>query len=228
MDYSNKNIEKSLFKTVTDPELSNLLQDYAEVGIDAVFNSEIVDAIPVVKTLSALVKGKATIQDRIFLKKLARFLAQANKMSLEERDKWYKQYIERNAKRKTELSDKLIIMIDSVNDEYKSDVIGKLFLAFVKGDIKSLDEFYFMSELVLNCYTNILKGLAIGKEFTDEALYRMGIKHASGPTGKDIIEVIDKDVNAAGRGLTSTPRLPSRKAEYTSAGKLLIHILKTY
>ncbi len=84
-DYSKHEIEAALINTATNPEFADTVKDYAELGIDAIFNSEIVDAIPVVKSISAILKGVATIQDRMFLKKLATFLSAANNLTESER-----------------------------------------------------------------------------------------------------------------------------------------------
>lgn len=228
MSYLNREIEKNLLKSATDPELVGVLKDYTEVGIDAIFKSELVDAIPVVKSIAALIKGVISVQDRIFLKKLAHFLSNANNMTMEERDAWYDRHINGNEEVEKQLADKLLIMVDAVNDNYKADVIGKLFMAFVKGDINTLDHFYYMCELVENCYTNILKGLSEGKQMNDDALFRSGIKHASTPTGKDINDMLSQDTLRARRGMSSSSQLPYRSASYTAAGELLIRVLKTY
>jgi hypothetical protein len=226
--YSGKDIEKNLLKTATDPALVDVIKDYAEAGIDAVFKTELVEALPVVKSVSAILKGVATVQDRMFLKKVARFLSSANKMTLKERDEWYEKHIHGDESLEDKLADKLMIMIDAVNDNYKADILGKLFLAFIKGDIETLEHFFFMTELVENCFTDTLRALAEGRSVTDDALYRAGIKHASVPTGRDISEMLDRDQGLASRGMTTRSELPYRSAEYTPAGKLLLHILKSH
>ena len=228
MTYSNKDIEKNLLRTATDPNLVDVIKDYAELSIEAIFNTELVDAIPVVKSVSAVLKGVATIQDRLFLKKLASFLNNANKMSAEERDAWYQEYIHGSEKLEEAVADKLLIMINAVNDNYKAEVIGKLFLAFVKGDIKSTEQFFYMTELIEGCYTDILKGLSDGRPINDEALFRVGIKHASTTTGSDIDQMLSQNQRMTRMGMSSNPVLPDRAASLTPAGEILMHVLRTY
>lgn len=228
MDYSSREIERNLLKTTTDPELRDLLKDYVELGIDAVFNTEIVDAIPVVRSFSAALKGVATIQDRIFLKKLAHFLSSANNMTIDERDAWYERHIHGDEKIEEKLADKLMIIIDSVNDNYKADVIGKLFMAFIKGDVDTLEHYYYMCELAASCHTSILKGLSEGRTMDDVALFRAGIKHASTPTGEDISKMLDRDAELTSMGMSSIPSLPRRNVPYTPEGELLMHVLRNY
>jgi hypothetical protein len=119
-----------------------------------------------------------------------------------------------------------MVMIDAVNDDYKAAVIGKLFRAFVKDEIETVEHFYYMAELVENCFTGILKGLAQGRDINDDALFRSGIKYASTPSGKDIQEMLERDTQLGGRGLTTTSQLPYKCADYTPDGILLIKILR--
>ena len=228
MNYSNKEIEKNLLKTATDPGLVDVIKDYSELGLEAIFNTELVEVIPVVRSVSAVLKGVATIQDRMFLKKLASFLTNANKMSIDERDAWYDKYISGDEKLEETIADKLLIMINAVNDNYKAEIIGKLFMAFVKGDVQSTEHFFYMTELVEGCFTDILKGLSEGREMNDEALFRVGIKHASNTTGGDIEEMLAKSQRMSRMGMSSNPDLPTRSASLTPAGELLVHVLRTY
>ncbi len=221
-----RSVEENLIGTATDPQLSDILKDYAELGVDSILDSEVIEAIPVVKSISALAKGVATIQDRIFLKKLAHFLSTANNLTEGERKAWHQKHIQGSRKIEAAIGGKLMTMVDAVNDDYKAAVLGKLFYAFVKDDIKTIDHFYYMTELVENCFTSILKALAQGTDVNDEALFRAGIKHTSAPSGRDIQEMLERDTRLGGKGLTTTSQLPYKSAEYTPAGVLLIKILR--
>lgn len=226
----NKKIEKSLLETATNPEYAELVQEYAEVGIDELLESDLIDAIPVIKSFVAITNGFKSISDRLFLKKLARFLSEANRLTAEQRATWYEEHIHGDTEIETKLSNKLLFIINSVNDDYKAAVIGKLFRAFIDGKVSTIDHFYFMIELVDGCRTGILKNLAKGIEVNDEALYRVGIVHAtSSLTASDIKEILDRDAQLKSRGLTGSSSSAKHKAaSYTSNGELLINILRNY
>lgn len=223
----NSQLERNLLDTATNPDYADLLQEYAEVGLDTVIDSELVDAIPVVKTLVAISKGAATIQDRIFLKKLANFLSEANNLSTEERTRWYEKMKLEKPKKTKELAEKIMLMIEAANDNYKAAVIGKLFRAFAKGQIEKIDDFYYLVEIVDNCFTNVLKALAEGRDMTDESLFRAGIKHASkSPSASQIKGELDREMEMASRGIAVSRVDNVAPADYTTAGMMLINILR--
>ncbi|USN97299.1 MAG: hypothetical protein H6799_02910 [Candidatus Nomurabacteria bacterium] len=227
MDIAAEDLKKELVDTATNPNYSDLLQDYAELGLEAVTDSKFVDAIPAVKSFVAIVKGSVDIRDRIFLKKFAKFLAEANKLAANEREEWLKRIKVGPNNIEEKLADKLVIMVDSVNDEYKASVIGKLLRAFVSGRISTVEDLFYLTELVESCYTNVLKGLSEGREYSDEVLFRVGLKHSSNQSISEIKKSIDRDAELASRGMTSSAALSPQSADYTSAGMLLINILKS-
>jgi hypothetical protein len=38
-------------------------------------------------------------------------------------------------------------VVDAVNDDYKAGIIGKVFRAFVKGELEKLEDFYIVNPL---------------------------------------------------------------------------------
>ncbi len=68
-----ENIIDEIEKTIFDEPLADLAIDYLDIGLDMVLDSEIIKAIPVVKTFVSLYKGTMSIKERFFAKKLMIF-----------------------------------------------------------------------------------------------------------------------------------------------------------
>ncbi len=64
----------SLIKTIYDPHLTKIIQDYGELAIDALIQDDLLKEIPVIGTAVRLTKMGIAIRDRNFLKKILRFI----------------------------------------------------------------------------------------------------------------------------------------------------------
>ena len=220
-------VESDLIETVTNPEFIPAISEFAKVGLGAIFESELVQVLPVIKSIHTGMKGISTMQDRVFVKKLSSFLLQANQFTIEEKNAWYKKHIGVDSAKEEKLAEKLIIIIDSVNDTYKAKIIGKLFWAFVIGRIETMEEFFILSEIVESCFTNVLSDLAEGKQVPDEVLFRAGIMHAS-PSIKPqaIVDMLDEQQRSARSRMTRMPQLREERPGFTAEGRLLVNILQ--
>ncbi len=215
-------IETDLINSATQIDYSDILQNYAESSLDALVDNEIIDTIPVIKTLAKLHKGVIAYRERLFLKKIAYFLMEANKLSKEERKNWLKKVKLDSPKEQKKVGEKLLIIIDGVNDNYKALIIGKLFRAYVKGKIGGREDFFFLCELVEGCRTHILEELAKSKPINEDTLILQGIKRPKWTSTEDITEAVDKSLRR--------PRMTTLKSypasDYTPSGQLLIKVLR--
>ncbi len=127
-------MEKSFF----DEPVVDLAIDYLDIGLDMITNSEIIDAIPVVKTFVSLNKGMMSIKERIFAKKLLVFISEINsgqvssealikrKIAIKKGEKWIKKEIE-----------EIAVFLDRFDFVYKASILAKLYIALINEKISS-------------------------------------------------------------------------------------------
>lgn len=127
-------IEKSFF----DEPVVDLAIDYLDIGLDMITNSEIIEAIPVVKTFVSLHKGVMSIKERVFAKKLLVFASEINsgqvsntalserRIAIGNNEKWIKKEIE-----------EITVFLDRFDFVYKSSILAKLYIAFINEKISS-------------------------------------------------------------------------------------------
>ena len=82
-------LEYSIVESIRNsPETHDLVVSYAELGLEAITDSELIDQIPVLNTLVALGKAALSIRDRIFAKKMLRLLSGLGLPSSEDIERW--------------------------------------------------------------------------------------------------------------------------------------------
>jgi hypothetical protein len=129
-----QNTNDTLDSSLISDELINITSELTEVGIDSFFQEGILKDVPIIGTLVSLTKIGANIKDKLFLKKMLRFLYQLKEISSEKR-KIFIEKINNEKKFKTKVGETLILLINKVNDYTKADFLGMLFAAAVQGDI---------------------------------------------------------------------------------------------
>ncbi len=131
-----ENIIEAIEKTIFDEPLADLAIDYLDIGLDMITDSDIIEAIPVVKTFVSLYKGTMSIKERFFAKKLMIFASEIyngnvpeneiirRKEAIENNEKWIRKEIE-----------EIAIFLDRFDFEYKAKILAKLYVAFLKNII---------------------------------------------------------------------------------------------
>lgn len=111
---------------------SDLIQDYMEIGIDRIFENEILKQIPFIKTLLGVVKIRKDLSQRNFTKNLIIFLNELNSGTID-REKLKKHQLELNKNPKLaekELGMVLIILNQTIDNE-KACFLSKLYKAYI-------------------------------------------------------------------------------------------------
>ena len=135
--------EKSLF----DPA-KPVVSDYLEMGIDSFINDGVLKDLPIVNTITGVLKIGKNIHDRNLLKQSLNFINEFNSGQIDE-DKLnnYKNLIETNTKKCEEELGRILLLLDRFVDKEKSIMLAKIFKAYVRGLI-SWDEFCEYSEII--------------------------------------------------------------------------------
>ena len=124
-DYSN-----SLEDTLKDSDLQNVSIGLAEVVIDSLVNDGIVKDIPIIGSVVGFGKVALGIKERIFLKKIIYFISELKNIPPEKR-KQVVDKINSSEKYRTKVGEKLLSIIDRCEDHEKSQLIARMFAAFV-------------------------------------------------------------------------------------------------
>ena len=141
-------ISKSLFETISNSELKDLSVDIIEVFTDNFLEEGIIKELPFIKTIYSIYNTGITIKDKLLIKKLLYFLKEFKDVDTKKRLELINE-IDRSETYKTKVAEKLILIIDRVDEYEKAEIVGKLFKAFLKGII-DYDSFIRCSKIVEN------------------------------------------------------------------------------
>lgn len=175
------NINDSIIESITSSEISNLVGDFGEMGIDSLINDESIKKIPVVSWFVSFYKSGITIRDRILLKKIVRFLLNLNDISQFEKTKFI-QEVNTNSAFKKRVVENLLIVLDKLDETEKSELLAKIFSKYISREI-SFEEWLKFSNIVEkallfqlknlpNYYSNNLEEI---DEPTLQELYSLGL-----------------------------------------------------
>jgi hypothetical protein len=161
MDNNSKDIINSFKKTVISDELCKISESASEMAIDSVLDDGLLNEdVPLIGTIIGLYKLGKTISARQQLKKLLKFLFQLNEVSQADRIKFLGR-VEEDKTYRDELFEKTLFIIERLDDEMKSEIIGRLFKNLILEKIKT-DEFFRISLIIDKTYLNDLFYLDIG------------------------------------------------------------------
>lgn len=142
------NIQESLKATIGDSSVKEVVTTVADLGINEVVDSELLEKIPV---LGVLVKGIdiiSTITNRIFLKKLAEFLKNIGTVSDDEKMQFWEK-VEQEGDQK--FGEHILFIIDRTESIDQARMVGKLFRALVLDNINGI-EFEKLIRAIRNIY----------------------------------------------------------------------------
>ena len=129
-------VETSLVESIAHSELSGLASDLADVGLDAILDDGLARDIPVVGTLMKMYSIATTVQNRLFAKKLLRFLAGlADVPAAQRRAQVAKLTVDVNERQK--VGENLLLLLDRMNDMAKPAMMASAFKAYLEERIDS-------------------------------------------------------------------------------------------
>lgn len=114
-------------------DIAGCIQEYAEIGLDAITEDGMLKDIPIVSTAVALYKIGNTIRDRHNLKKLIAFLNGINIGICDENERL--NYINEfcsNAKQRNQELEYILVLIDRYISYDKPQMLSKLYLAYLR------------------------------------------------------------------------------------------------
>lgn len=126
-----KNMEKNDVLANVLRDAIPIGQEYVEIGLDSLIALETLKQIPIVNTITGVLKLSRTISDTIFLKKLINFIYNLQDVEVVERER----FITRYTKDEKNFSEKLICIIDKLDDIDKSKYLANIFKCYGRGII---------------------------------------------------------------------------------------------
>ncbi len=162
-------IDNSLAKSLVVDNI-DIVNDYIELGIDSMIDNELYKGIPVVDTIGSLVKCGITIHEYKLTRNLAIFIKELNNGDIDkEKLEKYKEKILNNPKKLKREMGRILLLLDETIDDEKSNMIGKLFKAFINETI-NWNEFCEFTEVVRRLFVQDI-GLL-------ECIYHGGVARA--------------------------------------------------
>ena len=148
-------LSDSLEHTLKDSDLQNVTISLAKVFADSLMAEGIAKDIPIIDTVIGLGKTAIGIKESLFLKKIIYFISELRNISATKRHEMIDK-IDKSGKFRTKVGGKLLYIIDRCDDHEKSQVIARLFSAFLIDTI-CYDEFLRASHIVDSAMNDDLK-----------------------------------------------------------------------
>jgi hypothetical protein len=169
----NKNLSKSLGKTLVESDLTEITTDVLETIIEnEIIENDLIKSIPILNSIIGLGKTFKTISDFLFTQKLISFLSQISDIDKTDREEIISK-IDSEEKYNNKVGNKLLHIIENSQDYITAKNIGKMFSSFLKNEL-TYSEFC-KASLILNRID--YHDLEIFLQIPDEAYGRNGTEN---------------------------------------------------
>lgn len=148
MDKNLSQIQKTFDSTIKDANIGGIIVDISEISIDSLLDEGVLKDVPVIRTIVALAKTGINIQDKLFLKKIISFINGLGDVPVKKRAEEINK-IDDSKKYRIKVGEKLLYILDSCDDYVNSELIAKLFKAFLE-EVISYDEFLKSANIIKN------------------------------------------------------------------------------
>ena len=127
-------LPKSLSKTLTDSDLSSMVVNGVEIGVDRLLADGIIRDIPIISTLVSIVKTTQSISNYLSLKKMISFLNVLADIPIEKRQRMIEK-IDTSKKYRNKVGEQLLFILDHCEDNIKAEYISFWFKAYINEEI---------------------------------------------------------------------------------------------
>lgn len=176
-------MNETMVRSVVDAlgsDLSGLVAELTDVGIDSILSEQLWGSLPIASGFVEASKVYLCIRDRLFLKKLYGFLHGLKTTSLEERVSFLRRHYGGKEK---QLGERLIMLLDSLDDQDKPIMISRLFRAHMYEQVDN-NMFFRLAYAVQRCIIYDLLFLSANhhlpmKGYMAQNLYNNGLLNIS-------------------------------------------------
>lgn len=198
------NLNSELIQSISSREAVDIAGDIAELGLDSLLDEGLLKDIPFFGTAVKVFSIVGSVRERIFLKKVSKFLFELGKTDEHKRFTFMKK-MQNDKDFQSDVGENLILLLERHENMSKPSILAKAFGAFIQEEI-SYDEFLKIASAIDSTFINDLLKLPIYYEDNEkitadigERLYKSGlvnISHAisgldesnKGPMGYTIVE----------------------------------------
>lgn len=132
----NNNLPSALGESISE-EVVDMLGDFIEVGIDFNIENDLFRNIPFVSAVVNTYKIGKNVLERHYIQKLCKFICSFNKGIVDEKSRnYYKSKLANNPKSRHQELEYILILIDRYIGYNKSDMLAKLYLAYLSKNIE--------------------------------------------------------------------------------------------
>ncbi len=130
-----QSLARSFGNSLTE-EVSGITGEYVELGLDALTEDGLFKDIPIVSTAVAVYRIGKSVREKHHIAKLISFLDEINKgITTEEKRQNYREKFASNEKFRNQEIEYILILIDRYISLDKAQMLAKLYLAYLDGDI---------------------------------------------------------------------------------------------
>lgn|SRR5690606_34549746 len=151
---TNKDLD--IFDSVKSEIIKDLTPEILETTFDLITKSELIKEIPIFGIGFKTYSIYQNITESFFVKKILKFLYELKDISYDKREEFIKNL--ETKKETTKAGEKLLIILNRLNDIEKAKIIGKLFNNTILEKI-SFEDFDRLTHIIDNAYINDLKSL---------------------------------------------------------------------
>ena len=128
----------TMSETLVQSDLSSIVMDGVEIGIDQCLSDGILKDIPIINSIASIVKATQSISNYLYLKKIVSFLNGIKDVPKEKREQEIRK-IEESKKYRNKVGEQLLFILDHCEDDIKAEYISYWFRAFLNSEIDYSD-----------------------------------------------------------------------------------------
>lgn len=182
---------KSLVRTMANENLANTLGSISETSLDAMLSNGLLRDIPIIGTMTGMLKVGRDIRNELYLKKICVFLSNIAIASSELRESFSAQFDSEDSRHR--FGEAILLLLERSDDMEKPKIIGKIMRAAIQNSIE-LPKAMRLCAIVNRCYIQDLDFLLVfeeGPQFADmtaivESLQSVGLLSTHGFDGGDL------------------------------------------
>lgn len=133
MNQQDRSTEESILQLISTPHNCDAFANLAEAGIDQLLQDGFLRDVPVLGSMIGVIRTAGSIRSLFLAKKLGLFLRSIQSIPLEDRRRYCETL--RNRSERQRHGEALLLLLDRLDDMNKPEMVGKVFRAFVLGEI---------------------------------------------------------------------------------------------
>ncbi|MCP5005719.1 MAG: hypothetical protein GY941_17555 [Planctomycetes bacterium] len=147
-------MDTSLTRSVATQSLADVLGTVSETAIDAALDSGVLRDIPIIGTITGVLKAGSDIKSALFLRKVTIFLKTLSEISDEDRKKFIDEM--KTPEQKHKFGEAILLLLERAEDMAKPKLIAKIINAHIMGHIEQTTAFRICA-MIDRCYVQDLE-----------------------------------------------------------------------